>query len=119
MRARQGEGIVDEISTGEQGAFACMLGGDDGRTLFICAAPGFAEHERIGATDAQLLAVQVDVPHGGMPVIHARRLPRRRLAPLGQSVLARHGAAVRRRFTREHARRGSSPVQAPAGRRRQ
>jgi sugar lactone lactonase YvrE len=67
VRARQGEGIVEEISTGEQGAFACMLGGDDGRTLFICAAPGFAEHERIGATDAQLLAVKVDVPHGGIP----------------------------------------------------
>ena len=62
VRAREGEGIVDEISTGEQGAFACMLGGDDGRTLFICAAPSFAEHERVGATDAQLLAVRVDVP---------------------------------------------------------
>jgi len=67
VRARQGEGIVEEISTAPQGAFACMLGGDDGRTLFICAAPGFAEHERIGATDAQLLAVKVDVPHGGTP----------------------------------------------------
>ena len=67
VRTREGEGIVDEVSTGEQGAFACMLGGDDGRTLFICAAPGFAEADRIGATDAQLLAVRVDVPHGGIP----------------------------------------------------
>jgi sugar lactone lactonase YvrE len=67
VRAREGEGIVEEISTGDQSAFACMLGGPDGRTLFICAAPSFAEHERIGATDAQLLAVQVDVPHGGIP----------------------------------------------------
>jgi sugar lactone lactonase YvrE len=67
VRTREGEGIVDEVSTGEQGAFACMLGGDDGRTLFICAAPGFAEADRIGATDAQLLAVRVDVPHGGLP----------------------------------------------------
>lgn len=67
VRVREGEGIVEEISTAPQGAFACMLGGDDGRTLFICASPGFAEHERIGATDAQLLAVQVDVPHGGIP----------------------------------------------------
>jgi sugar lactone lactonase YvrE len=67
VRAKQGEGIVEEISTGEQGAFACMLGGDDGRTLFICAAPGFAEAERKGAADAQLLAVRVDVPHGGIP----------------------------------------------------
>jgi sugar lactone lactonase YvrE len=67
VRVREGEGIVDEISTGGPGAFACMLGGDDGRTLFICAAPGFAEADRIGATDAQLLAVRVDVPHGGLP----------------------------------------------------
>jgi len=67
VRAKEGVGIVEEISTGDQGAFACMLGGDDGRTLFICASPGFAEADRIGATDAQLLAVEVEVPHAGIP----------------------------------------------------
>jgi sugar lactone lactonase YvrE len=67
VRVTENKGIVEEIDTGEQQAYACMLGGDDGRTLFICAAPNSAEEERIGATDAQLLAVRVDVPHGGIP----------------------------------------------------
>ena len=64
FRLREGE-IVDE-RVGPMGLFACMLGGDDGRTLFACAAPGFAEHEggepRGGDRDAR-----VDVPHAGLP----------------------------------------------------
>jgi sugar lactone lactonase YvrE len=67
VRVTAADGIVEEIDVGEQIAFACMLGGDDGRTLFICAAPSSAESDRIGASDAQLLAVHVDVPHGGVP----------------------------------------------------
>jgi sugar lactone lactonase YvrE len=66
IRVREGGEIVDEIPTGT-GVFACMLGGEDGRTLFLCAAPSFAEHERRPVREAQLLAVEVDVPHGGLP----------------------------------------------------
>jgi sugar lactone lactonase YvrE len=66
IRVREGGEIVDEIPTG-MGVFACMLGGEDGRTLFLCAAPSFAEHERRPVREAQLLAVEVDVPHGGLP----------------------------------------------------
>lgn len=66
IRVREGGEIVDEIPTGT-GVFACMLGGEDGRTLFLCAAPSFAEHERRPVREAQLLAVKVDVPHGGLP----------------------------------------------------
>jgi sugar lactone lactonase YvrE len=66
IRVREGGEIVDEIPTG-MGVFACMLGGEDGRTLFLCAAPSFAEHERRPVREAQLLAVKVDVPHGGLP----------------------------------------------------
>jgi sugar lactone lactonase YvrE len=66
IRVREGGEIVDEIPTGI-GVFACMLGGEDGRTLFLCAAPSFAEHERRPVREAQLLAVEVGVPHGGLP----------------------------------------------------
>jgi sugar lactone lactonase YvrE len=66
VRVREGGEIVEEISPGT-GTFACMLGGSDGRTLFICAAPDFDEHARSAAREAQLLAVHVDVPHAGMP----------------------------------------------------
>lgn len=66
LRVREGGEITDEIAT-ETGVFACMLGGDDGRTLYCCAAPSFAEHERRPVREAQLLAIRVDVPHGGLP----------------------------------------------------
>lgn len=66
VRVREGGQIVDEIQPGT-GAFACMLGGADGRTLFICAAPDFYEHARRVAQEASLLAVRVEVPHAGRP----------------------------------------------------
>jgi sugar lactone lactonase YvrE len=47
--------------------FACMLGGDDGRTLLMCVAPDFVEHTRVGATDARLVTTTVDVPRAGLP----------------------------------------------------
>jgi sugar lactone lactonase YvrE len=67
VRVRAGGEIVDEVFAGEMGVFACMLGGHDGRTLFLCAAPSFLEAERNGARDGQLLAARVDVPHAGLP----------------------------------------------------
>ncbi|MEU8633080.1 SMP-30/gluconolactonase/LRE family protein [Amycolatopsis sp. NPDC048633] len=66
LRVQEGGRILDEIDAGT-GVFACMLGGDDGRTLFLCAAPSFPEHERRPVREAQLLAVGVDVPHAGLP----------------------------------------------------
>ncbi len=66
IRVREGGEIVDEVVAGT-GVFACMLGGDDGRTLFLCAAPSFAEHERKPVREAQLLATEVAVGHAGLP----------------------------------------------------
>lgn len=60
--------IVDEIRTPEGlGCFACALGGDDGRTLLLCAAPDFLETNRRPARDAVLLTTTVEVPHAGLP----------------------------------------------------
>lgn len=43
--------------------YACMLGGDDGRTLLLCLAPGF----RGRGDDAVLATTRVDVPRAGLP----------------------------------------------------
>ena len=68
IRIAGGGAIVEEIRTPEGlGCFACALGGDDGRTLLVCAAPDFLETSRRGARDAVLLTAQVDVPHAGLP----------------------------------------------------
>ncbi len=67
-RLAPGGEIVDEIHGPEGlGVFACMLGGDDGRTLLICAAPDFLEHRRMDKREAVLLTATVDVPHSGLP----------------------------------------------------
>src|SRR5947207_10109856 len=44
--------------------FACMLGGDDGLTLAICAASNYDEDR---PHDAVVLATRVSVPHAGLP----------------------------------------------------
>src|SRR5215207_1223846 len=46
---------LDEIATGE-GCYACMLGGDDGKTLFMCVAPDFHEDARKAARQARIVA---------------------------------------------------------------
>jgi sugar lactone lactonase YvrE len=66
IRVREGGEIVEEIAPGT-GVFACGLGGPEGRTLVMCAAPSFAEHERRDTREAQLLACEVDVPRAGLP----------------------------------------------------
>jgi sugar lactone lactonase YvrE len=60
--------VVDEVRAPEgQGVFACALGGEDGRTLLLCCAPDFYEHNRAPVREASLLTTPVDVPHAGRP----------------------------------------------------
>ncbi len=67
-RIAPGGEIVDEIELPEGlGAFACMLGGEDGRELLLCSAPDFIEANRKDAREAILFTTTVDVPHGGRP----------------------------------------------------
>ncbi|MEW2556543.1 SMP-30/gluconolactonase/LRE family protein [Streptomyces zhihengii] len=60
VRVRKGEGIVGQrdLPAG-LGAFACGLGGDDGRTLLVCAAPDFHPGARAAAREAVLLTTRV------------------------------------------------------------
>jgi sugar lactone lactonase YvrE len=68
IRVAPGGGIVAEIPMPEGlDVFACMLGGDDGRTLLMCAAPDFSEQARSANHEAVLLATTVDVPRAGLP----------------------------------------------------
>jgi sugar lactone lactonase YvrE len=66
IRVREGGEIAEEVQA-EGGVYACMLGGADGTTLFMCNAPDFHEDARSAAREGRLLAVEVDVPHAGMP----------------------------------------------------
>jgi sugar lactone lactonase YvrE len=66
-RIAEGGTILDEVSTAPNGVFAVALGGDDGKTLFLCVAPDFDEAARSAARESQVHAVRVDVPHAGRP----------------------------------------------------
>ncbi len=67
-RVAQGGEIVDEIRAPEGlGIFACQLGGEDGRTLLMCAAPDFLEANRAHTREAVLLTTRVQAPHAGLP----------------------------------------------------
>jgi sugar lactone lactonase YvrE len=66
LRVKEGGDVVNEVQV-DSGVFACMLGGDDGRTLFVCAAPDFDPAARAATHESRLLTVRVDVPHSGRP----------------------------------------------------
>src|SRR3954453_7550019 len=57
-----GEKVEEIPLPNDLGAFAVMLGGEDGKTLLICSAPDFAEENRKAAREAILFTTTVDVP---------------------------------------------------------
>lgn len=67
LRVAEGGRILEELKTGGVGVFACMLGGEDGRTLFACVAPTFHEAEASVNHRAAIWMTRVTVPHGGLP----------------------------------------------------
>lgn len=68
IRVAEGGEITDEIAAPEgQGVFACMLGGEDGRTLLMCCAPDSAAWRRKKVREAILVTTLVAVPHAGRP----------------------------------------------------
>jgi sugar lactone lactonase YvrE len=67
-RIAEGGAVLDELALPEGlRCFACMLGGADGRTLLVCAAPDYDPGRRKAAREAVLLTTRVAVPHAGLP----------------------------------------------------
>jgi sugar lactone lactonase YvrE len=66
VRVFDGGRVERTIPTGERGAYACMLGGEDRRTLFICtntgSGPAMADKR-----DGRIEFLRVDVPGAGLP----------------------------------------------------
>jgi sugar lactone lactonase YvrE len=67
VRMAEGGKVLEEIDTTPEGIFAVALGGDDGKTLFLCAAPDWDEGARKAAREGRMLATTVDVPRAGTP----------------------------------------------------
>lgn len=72
LRVAEGGVVLNELrlQTAETKGllpFACMLGGEDGKTLFVCAAPTFDEVECSAHHRACVLATRADVGRAGLP----------------------------------------------------
>jgi sugar lactone lactonase YvrE len=69
QRVREGGEIIDRIEV-DRPCYACMLGGEDGRTLFMVVQEWFGPDrmdELIEAKTGQILTARVAVPHAGWP----------------------------------------------------
>ena len=67
VRVREGGEVLEKIEL-DRGGFACMLGGPDGRTLFILAAEwgGFEDMDDMART-GQVLIARAPAPGAGWP----------------------------------------------------
>jgi len=59
------EGNVLEVIDHDQHTLACTLGGDDGRTLFVCSAGEHHKPTRSGVATGRIDAYRVEVPGSG------------------------------------------------------
>jgi sugar lactone lactonase YvrE len=69
LRVSEGGEVVDRIEL-DRPCYACMLGGEDGRTLFMLVARWFGPDkidELLQAKTGQVLITRVAVPHAGWP----------------------------------------------------
>jgi sugar lactone lactonase YvrE len=67
LRVKDGGEILAEVKTSYDSAFACMLGGDDRRTLYICTAPDHVPSEVRKQRGGRIEQVRVEVPGAGLP----------------------------------------------------
>ena len=66
-RVREGGEVVDTVSVAPKLAIACMLGGEDRRTLFLLTAETTIEELAQGISKGWIETAQVEVPGAGWP----------------------------------------------------
>ncbi len=66
FRVAEGGKVLARVSTGARGSFACMLGDDDRKTLYICTSSGSGVHAA-ARRDGCIEAIRVGVPGVGLP----------------------------------------------------
>ena len=66
VRIGRGGAVLEVIDTGMP-CYACMLGGEDGRTLFMLIGPTSMAHIAAAAPKGQIIVATVDSPRAGRP----------------------------------------------------
>jgi sugar lactone lactonase YvrE len=67
VRVRRGGTVTDAVDFGPEVPVACVLGGEDRRTLFVCAAPAWKRAELAGTRSGRIAALRVTVAGTGKP----------------------------------------------------
>jgi sugar lactone lactonase YvrE len=67
LRVMEGGEIVRRVASGEPGVYACMLGGRERKTLFICTATTLDYEEAARDRGGRILTVEVETPGAGLP----------------------------------------------------
>jgi sugar lactone lactonase YvrE len=67
LRVLRGGEVTERIPSGEPGAYACMLGGPDRKTLFVCTAATLDYEQAARDRSGKIVTVEVDVPGAGYP----------------------------------------------------
>jgi len=67
LRVAEGGNVLERVGSGAPGAYACMLGGPDRRTLFICTATSLDPKEAARVRAGQIIMVEARVPGAGLP----------------------------------------------------
>ncbi|WP_114227332.1 MULTISPECIES: SMP-30/gluconolactonase/LRE family protein [Sphingomonas] len=66
VRYAEGGDVLEVVTTG-QPSFACMLGGEDGRTLFAMTAPTSDSRQASASANGRIEIAHVRVPRAGWP----------------------------------------------------
>jgi sugar lactone lactonase YvrE len=66
IRVKEGGAVTERIAA-TQGVFACMLGGDDRKTLYVLTASGSDPEDCATRRLGRVETVRVDVPGAGLP----------------------------------------------------
>ena len=66
IRLKEGGEVLERIMA-DQGVFACMLGGEDRRTLYVLTASGSDPEDSAARRLGRIETMRVDVPGAGLP----------------------------------------------------
>lgn len=66
IRVVEGGEVVARVSSGDRGAYACMLGGEDRRTLFVCTSTTSGP-ETAEIRSGRIETARVEFPGAGLP----------------------------------------------------
>lgn len=67
LRVEDGGAITDRVAIAGANPYACMLGGADGRTLFVCVAPDHAPEATLRLRGGRIDHARVALPGAGRP----------------------------------------------------